>query len=207
MKLNRTGTTVAALAVVSLSAPALAGDEQPSSSRSQKQARAIQRGAYLVNTAGCHDCHSPKRMTPEGPVPDLSRSLSGATGARALPAPPRLGAGPWAITATGDLTAWSGPWGVSYARNLTPDKVTGLGEWTERNFLDTIKTGRRLGVGRPLLPPMPVAVLQQFTEEDQKAVFAYLQSIPAVRNEVPEPQAPAQVSSSAAAPSAPPSTR
>lgn len=202
--MNRPGIAIAALAVVSLAAPAVAGDEKPMSPRGQKQSKAVQRGEYLVNTSGCHDCHSPKLMTPEGPMPDLSKSLSGATGARMLPPPPKLAAGPWAVVGTADLTTWSGPWGVTYARNLTPDKVTGLGAWTERNFLDTVKTGRRLGVGRMLLPPMPVSVLQQFTEDDLKAIFAYLQSIPAISNDVPEPQPPPQAKSTAAAPTQPP---
>ena len=56
----------------------------------------------------------------------------------------------------GHVTAWAGPWGVSYAANLTPDKRTGIGAWTADQFIKTMRTGKHLGVGRPVLPPMPV---------------------------------------------------
>ena len=88
------------------------------------------------------------------------------------------------------LTAWAGPWGVSFTANLTPDKETGLGKWTLRNFKDTIRSGRHLGRGRPILPPMPIAMYKHMTDEDLEAVFSYLQSIPAISNRVPEPLPP-----------------
>ena len=52
-------------------------------------------------------------------------------------------------------TAFAGPWGVSFTANLTPDKETGLGKWTEEMFIATMRTGRHQGKGRPMLPPMP----------------------------------------------------
>ena len=85
------------------------------------------------------------------------------------------------------MTAWSGPWGVSFTANLTPDKETGLGKWTENTFIQTIRTGRHMGRGRPILPPMPYPMYKNFTDEDLKAIFSYLQSIPAIENRVPEP--------------------
>ena len=85
------------------------------------------------------------------------------------------------------MTAWSGPWGVSFTANLTPDKETGLGKWTETTFIQTIRTGRHMGRGRPILPPMPYPMYKNFTDEDLKAIFSYLQSIPAIENRVPEP--------------------
>ena len=90
-----------------------------------------------------------------------------------------------AVAAT--MTAWSGPWGVSYTANLTPDPETGLGKWTERNFIDTIRSGRRLGRGRPLLPPMPWPVYRNLNDQDLSAIFAFLQTIPAITNKVPNP--------------------
>lgn len=89
------------------------------------------------------------------------------------------------------MTAWAGPWGISYAANLTPDVNTGIGIWTEEMFLNAMKTGKHMGSGRTILPPMPWQNLSRLTEEDLKAIFAYLKSVPAIRNQVPEPVAPA----------------
>jgi mono/diheme cytochrome c family protein len=150
---------------------------------------AVARGRYLVAVLGCNDCHSPKRMAPEGPVPDPSRLLSGHPEGTALPAPPKP-VGPWIAAATGDLTAWSGPWGISYATNLTPDENTGLGIWTEEMFMKALKTGRHMGTSRPILPPMPIAAYQQLTETDLKAVYAYLRTLPKIKNRVPEVSVP-----------------
>ncbi len=90
----------------------------------------------------------------------------------------------------GHLTAWAGPWGVSYAANLTPDKRTGLGAWTADQFIKTMRTGKHLGVGRPLLPPMPVEAIGALTDADLRALFAWFQSIKPVENQVPQPSPP-----------------
>ncbi|MGE5815370.1 MAG: diheme cytochrome c-553, partial [Acidobacteriota bacterium] len=90
--------------------------------------------------------------------------------------------------------AFAGPWGVSFTMNLTPDKDTGLGNWTAEQFIATMRTGRHLGKGRPVLPPMPVQILNALPDEDLRAIFAYLQSLAPVRNRIPaplEPTAPA----------------
>ena len=92
-------------------------------------AAAVARGKYLVDIAGCHDCHTPHKMGPDGPEPDMSLMLSGHPAAMALPPPPQM-SGPWVFAGIGPFTAWAGPWGISYTRNLTPDKETGLGSWT-----------------------------------------------------------------------------
>lgn len=144
----------------------------------------VQRGAYLARIAGCNDCHTPLKMTPSGPMPDTSRLLSGHPQGLTMPRPPK-GRGPWTIYASATLTAWSGPWGVSYAANLTPDKDTGLGNWDEATFLLAMHSGRHQGKGRAILPPMPWQDLAVMTEGDLKAIWAYLQSIPAVKNRVP----------------------
>jgi hypothetical protein len=83
---------------------------------------------------------------------------------------------------------------VSFTANLTPDPETGLGKWTLRTFSDTIRTGRHLGRGREILPPMPIPAYRNFDDQDLAAIFAYLQSIPAVKNKVPAPRAPAPAS-------------
>ena len=92
----------------------------------------------------------------------------------------------------GNLTVWAGPWGVSFSRNLTPDTATGLGSWTEQMFINTIRNGKHQGEGRPLLPPMPWQVYKNLTDDDLKAVWAFLRSLPAINNAVPEPIPPPQ---------------
>jgi mono/diheme cytochrome c family protein len=156
------------------------------------KAEQVKRGEHLVLTGGCADCHTPKTMGPNGPEEIHSLSLSGHPAGSPLTPMPKLPPGPWVIASTGDLTAWSGPWGVTFARNLTPDKETGLGDWTEQNFIDTFRSGRRMGKGRVLLPPMPIPAFSNFTDDELKAIFAYLQSIPAIKNPIPEPLPPAQ---------------
>jgi mono/diheme cytochrome c family protein len=150
----------------------------------------VERGAYLVASIGCGGCHTPKKMTAKGPVSDESRFLAGHPEGSALPPPPTLPDGPWHATWSWDLTAWSGPWGVSYSMNLTPDENTGLGSWSEDTFVQAIRTGRHMGVSRPILPPMPWGSLRKLTDEDLRSIYAYLRTIPPVKNRVPEPLPP-----------------
>jgi hypothetical protein len=146
----------------------------------------LKRGEYLVGVLGCDDCHSPKVMGASGPDIDRSRRLSGHPASSNLPPPPSLGEGPWGVAATLDLTAWSGPWGITYAVNLTPDQNTGLGIWTEEMFVKMIRTGKHMSQSRPVLPPMPIAIYRNLTDDDLKAVFAFLHSLPPVSNQVPD---------------------
>ena len=150
----------------------------------------IERGAYLVRSMGCNDCHTPWKMGPRGPEPDMTRALTGHPAGVVMPAPPRLPAGPWTWLGAETNTAFAGPWGVSFAANLTPDPETGLGRWTEETFIATLRTGRREGKGRQLLPPMPWPMIRNLTDEDLGSVFAYLQSLAPVRNRVAAPQDP-----------------
>ncbi len=150
---------------------------------------AAARGKYLVSTSGCHDCHTPWKMGANGPEPDMTRMLSGHPHDFAVQPLPKL-EGPWMSAGAATNTAWAGPWGVSFTANLTPDPETGLGKWTLRNFMDTIRTGRHQGRGRPILPPMPIPVYNNFTDQDLGAIYAYLRTIPAIRNAVPEPLPP-----------------
>ena len=103
-----------------------------------------------------------------------------------------IGPGKWYL-ANGDLTAWVGPWGVSFSANLTPDVRTGIGAWTEELFIKAMKNGLHLGVGRPILPPMPFMGLAGLKDEDLKSVFAYLKSIKPIDNKVPDPIPPNEV--------------
>jgi hypothetical protein len=150
----------------------------------------VRLGKHLVSTSACHDCHTPWVVGPNGPAPDMSRALSGhPEGMDLPPAPPA--SGPWIVSAAATNTAWAGPWGTSFTANLTPDKETGLGAWSEQNFVRAIRTGRHMGQGRPILPPMPVPVYQNFSDDELKAIFAYLKTIPAIKNRVPAPRPPA----------------
>ena len=90
--------------------------------------------------------------------------------------PPTLNEGPWKWMGAGTNTAYAGPWGISYAFNLTPDENTGIGTWTEDQFVRTIRLGKHWGQSRPILPPMPWQVYRNMTDEDLKSVYAYLRS-------------------------------
>lgn len=152
---------------------------------------AVERGRYLVDVGGCHDCHTPWTMGEDGPGPDMTRALSGHPADLEMPSPPAP-VGPWIVASAATNTAHAGPWGVSFTANLTPHEETGLGAWTTETFVSTIRNGRHMGRGRPLLPPMPFFNYAKMTDEDLAAVFAYLQSIPAIDNQVPAPRPPAQ---------------
>jgi cytochrome c553 len=150
------------------------------------------RGEYLVNTAGCHDCHTPWKMGANGPEPDMSRMLSGHPETLQLTPPPAL-TGTWAMVSSFTNTAHSGAWGISYTMNLTPDRNNGLGIWTEEMFLKAIRTGRHMGVSRPINPPMPWQVYRNFSDDDLKAIYAYLRTIPPIVNHIPDYVPPAEV--------------
>ena len=166
----------------------------PAASAADNATSKVVRGQYLVQTSGCHDCHTPFKMGPHGPEPDMSRMLSGHPESLVMPPAPALPPGPWIVSSAATNTAHAGPWGVSFTANLTPDAETGLGQWTLKNFMDTIRSGRHMGRGRPVLPPMPIPVYNHFTDDDLEAVYAYLRTIPPIRNRVPEPLPPAQKS-------------
>jgi len=148
----------------------------------------IERGKYLITAGGCHDCHSPKVFGPQGPKIDETKILSGH------PAEMQLAEFDSAILEPGkyilftqDVTAAIGPWGASFAANLTPDNETGIGTWQPEMFINALRTGKHLGAGRPILPPMPWEMVGKLTDEDLQAMFAYLKSLPPVKNKVPDP--------------------
>jgi mono/diheme cytochrome c family protein len=123
----------------------------------------IERGKYLVTIGGCGDCHTPGAFLGH---PDMARLLGGSDVGFAIP-----GAG------------------VFVGRNLTPDKETGLGDWTTEQIIAAFTTGKRPD-GRVLAPIMPWPALAQLTSADAQAIAAYLKSIPAVKNAVPGPFGP-----------------
>jgi cytochrome c553 len=155
----------------------------------------VERGKYLTLAGGCNDCHTPKKLGPDGPEADMSRELSGQpAGWKPAPIPAGLIAPDKYLTVVNnDLTGWAGPWGVSFAMNLTPDKETGLGSWTQEMFMNALRTGKHQGTGRPILPPMPWYWYKNMTDDDIKAVFAYLQSLPPIKNAIPEPIPPDKI--------------
>jgi hypothetical protein len=147
----------------------------------------VARGKYLVTLGGCNDCHTPLKMGPKGPEPDMSRMLTGHPEGFVLPEPPKMAPdAPWNWAGAATATAFAGPWGVSYAINLTPDENTGIGIWTEEMFVQAMRTGRHMGQSRPILPPMPWHGIGQMTDQDLEAMFAYLRSLPPVKNRVPD---------------------
>lgn len=149
-------------------------------------------GEHLVAIAGCDDCHSPKMMTAQGPVPDPSRRLSGNPAGE-----PEAKLDRKAIEQNGygacnaNMTAWAGAWGISYAANLTSD-ASGIGNWSEENFFRAIREGKYKGQkdGRMLLPPMPWPNYAKMSDDELSAIFAYLKSVPPVENVVNAPQPP-----------------
>ena len=172
------------LCILALAATVAAGN--PAAAQADNANSQVSRGAYLVKIMGCNDCHTPLKMGAKGPEPDMSRMLSGHPHDMAVPPPPAL-TPPWTVAIAATNTAFAGPWGTSFTFNLTPDPETGLGNWTEKMFMDAIRTGKHQGIGRPILPPMPWPMYRNATDDDLKAVFAYLRTIPPVKNKVPQP--------------------
>ena len=180
-----------ALALSGAAAAFLHAADVSSKSGAPPNSRRIERGKYLVTIAGCNDCHTPWKMGSNGvPEPDMTRMLSGHPEGMKMPPPPAP-SGPWLASFAATQTAYAGPWGVSYAINLTPDQNTGIGIWTEEMFLKTLRTGKHFGTSRPIMPPMPWYWMAKATDEDLKAIYAYLRSIPPIVNHVPDYQEPA----------------
>ncbi|HYC87676.1 MAG TPA: c-type cytochrome [Thermoanaerobaculia bacterium] len=188
-------TTVAALvATVAVIAAANASKPAPAQYpiKTVTKAEQVARGKYLVTIGGCHDCHTPWVMQANGqPGPDMSRALSGHPQDFKIAAPAKHTSDRFTVSIAPTNTSYSGPWGVSFAANLTPDELTGTGIWTFDIFKNTIRNGRHWGVGRPILPPMPWFNYREMTDEDLLAVYTYLRTLKPIRNEVPQPLPPA----------------
>ena len=150
----------------------------------------IKRGHYLVTIMGCNDCHTPFKMGPNGPERDEDRLLSGHPEYIPIAKFDTSTTKNWVLFSLSG-TSMVGPWGTSFAGNLTSD-ATGIGNWTEGQFKKAITQGKFKGLdaGRMLLPPMPWELYANLKDEDIKAMFAYLKSIKPVRNLVPAPISP-----------------
>lgn len=149
----------------------------------------VKRGEILVWAGACNDCHTPMKFDEKlgMPVPRMDRMLSGHPEAAPDPAS-RLAEGDQAVIGP-TFTSFRLPFGVVYTANLTPDVETGLGRWSEQQFVATMRTGQHMGMrGRPVLPPMPWMNLKELPDDDLRAIWAYLHSIRAVSNRVPEPK-------------------
>jgi mono/diheme cytochrome c family protein len=120
----------------------------------------VERGKYLVTIAGCNDCHTPGYFLGK---PDFSQTLAGSEVGFAIPGV-----------------------GAFVGRNLTPDKETGLGSWTDDQIISAITAGVRPD-GRRLAPIMPWQELSHLSSEDAHAIVAYLRSLPPVKNAIPGP--------------------
>ena len=148
------------------------------------RSREVSRGKHW-----CNDCHTPWTMGPQGPAPDMSRMLSGHPANAVVTAPAKVG-NPWMWAGDNTMTAFSGPWGVSFAMNLTPDSLTGIGSWSQETFMNAIRTGKHMGTGRPILPPMPWFDFKNLTDADLSSVYMYLMTIPKIANQVAPPIMP-----------------
>lgn len=151
----------------------------------------VKYGEHLVTVGGCGDCHTPKKMSPQGPVPDMDLAYSGHPSQMPIPDIDRKMAEAKGLGVTNTLTAWVGPWGVSYAANLTPDS-TGIGNWKVDQFIYALRNGKHKGLpdARPILPPMPWETVKLMSDDELKAMFAYLKTVKPVHNIVPEAMAP-----------------
>jgi mono/diheme cytochrome c family protein len=188
MKKSSLGTAIL-VAMVVAAACGTAGDKQHDIAEISNDSL-IRRGAYLVNVMGCHDCHTPKKMTPQGPAPDMDRMLSGHPAEVPVFSYDTSTTKNWVLfNMTG--TATVGPWGTTFSANLTSDE-TGIGAWTEEQFKKALKEGKLKGLEgtRPLLPPMPWQNYKDIKDEDVKAIFAFLKSTKPVKNQVPQPVSP-----------------
>lgn len=133
------------------------------------QAEQLARGKYLVNLGGCNDCHTSGYFFGK---PDMSRHLGGSDVGFEIPG-----------------------LGVFHGRNLTPDKETGIGNWSSEDIVTAIQTGVRPD-GRQLAPIMPWMAFSKLTKDDAYAIAAYLKSLPPVNNKVPGPFGPTEKPSS-----------
>jgi mono/diheme cytochrome c family protein len=149
-------------------------------------------GEHLVRSIGCGDCHTPKKMGAHGPEDDSTLLLSGHPAKMPPPDIDRKVMEGKGLAVTNTLTAWDGPWGISYADNLTSDS-TGIGMWSEEQFMYALRNGKYKGMAnsRPLMPPMPWQSLRNLSDDELKAIFAYLKSTPPVENVVPAYTPPA----------------
>jgi len=175
----------------------------PAYSQHEHGGGAKSRGEVLA--ADCHTCHSPKIFTERGPQPDPNRLFAGYTADTPLPEIPKGAISPqgWGGLFNNDLTAWVGPWGVSFGSNLTPDKETGIGNWSFEDFKEVMRSGMVHDNSRRFLPPMSPTMVAAHTDADLKAMYDYFMSLKPVSNPVPNPIPPGQLGLGGAPPGKP----
>ncbi len=147
----------------------------------------VKLGGYLVNTMGCDDCHSPKKFGPNGPEVIADLRFSGHPANAPLPKVDTMVLKSGWMLFSPDLTTAVGPWGMTFAANISSDP-TGIGSWSEEQFMKALRHGKLKGLdeSRPILPPMPWQNFAKLKDQDIKAIFAYLKSTKPVENRVPE---------------------
>ncbi len=134
-------------------------------STASAQTTQVKRGKYLVSFGGCMDCHTPGYFCGK---PDMARYLAGSEVGFEIPG----------------LGVFAGP-------NLTSDKETGLGAWTDAQIVAALQKGVRPD-GRMLAPIMPWRAFANMTPADVRAIVAYLRTLPPVKNKVPGPFGPSE---------------
>src|SRR4051812_28351333 len=165
------GATAGVMMAILIGSACARGDRSKEVARAKPaSAEMVKRGEYLVKIMVCNDCHTPLKLGPNGPEPDMDRMLSGHP-EQIGPMPVARHDGGWGWSGAETNTAFSGPWGVSYTANLTPDQNTGLGIWTEDMFIKAIRTGKHMGTSRDILPPMPWPMFRSATDEDLKSIW------------------------------------
>jgi len=118
----------------------------------------LERGTYLMNAVvACGNCHTPKG--PTGDIPGMEMA----------------GMAPMEKTPGFDANA----------PNITPDPDTGIGKWTDEQIITAIREGKRPD-GTIIGPPMPIGLYRGMSDDDAKAIVAYLRQVPAVKNEIPK---------------------
>ncbi|HSG32519.1 MAG TPA: c-type cytochrome [Thermodesulfobacteriota bacterium] len=148
----------------------------------------VSKGKQLVSEGNCSYCHTPLKEVNGEDVEDLDRYLSGHPESKPVPKLPDfpVDSDQWLEFLTKlDSTVWAGGWGVTLSANITPDKETGIGNWTEEMFIETMRKGRHKGFGRNLQPPMPWQDYGKLSDEQLQSIFAYLRSIRPIKNKVP----------------------
>ncbi len=142
------------------------------------------RGAYLMASMGCNDCHSPRDNTGKF-IP--GREFTGQPENAPSPTwdPSMLEKGNL-MTMGPTGTSFAGPWGVSYAANITPDKETGIGNLTADALIRSWRTGQHWKENRPILPIMPFEAFANLTDDDIRALHSFLMSLPPTKNRVPD---------------------
>ena len=149
----------------------------------------VARGQYLVNSIGCADCHSPKRMGANGPeiIPELN--LSGFPSDGTVPPIDLNSISNGWVMFNPDGTSHLGPWGQTFVANITSDP-SGIGNWTEENFIRSIRQGKYKGLenSRDLLPLMPWYFYKNLTDDDLSSIYYYLKTTNPVYNIVPAPK-------------------